>query len=572
MKARYGIAVLLALCSCSNGIFSDVFHDSEKALDEPDPAPVMVENSSMRAMWGDTDQRYNQEWMPEKPCLSFPYKVWKGEKAAAEAVLFSYRDLTNVTLTVSDLKCGKSVIPSSAFEVHFLGYVVGDTFNMGWYGQCAARKNGEWPTMKIADRLDDASPVSVKECNTQPVWVSVRVPSGTPVGIYEGTATINADGMEALELPVRLKVGSRELPPPAEWGYHLDYWQHFEEPAHYANAPVWSEAFYSYMRPLMKMLADGGQKCITCTISGVPSVSMVVKTRKADGSWTYDYTKFDTWVKLMMECGITEQIDCYGMIPWAYKFDYIDENTGAIVYLDCEPGSPEYAAYWTPFIKDFSSHLNQMGWYDKTYLAFDERAEVQLLAAFKVIKDADPDFKISHTGVYFDEVEKYADLICITFENAYPEGKVEERRSKGLKTTYYTCCGQRYPNQFLLSPIADNQWKIWATRAKGLDGYLNWAFDKWWGDNAASDGRTIAAPAGDRFIVYPDCRSSVRWEKTIEGIQDYEKTSILLSEWKKKHNNKKIKELESALKNFTFEQYEAVKPELAVRKAKLVLE
>ena len=105
----------------------------------------------------------------------------------------------------------------------------------------------------------------------------------------------------------------------------------------------------------------------------------------------------------------------------------------------------------------------------------------------------------------------------------------------------------------------------------GLDGYLHWAYNKW-GEDPLNDTRAIAAPAGDRFIVYPDCRSSVRFEKTIEGVQDYEKACILEAEWTESGNTDKLAKLRAALSRFTPEDIAANGAEPAVYQAKMVLE
>lgn len=35
---------------------------------------------------------------------------------------------------------------------------------------------------------------------------------------------------------------------------------------------------------------------------------------KKDGSWDYDYSIFDRFVRLAMECGIRKQINSYSMV------------------------------------------------------------------------------------------------------------------------------------------------------------------------------------------------------------------------------------------------------------------
>lgn len=50
----------------------------------------------------------------------------------------------------------------------------------------------------------------------------------------------------------------------------LDLWQNPFAVARYYQVPLWSQAHLDAMRPLMKMLADAGQKIITASIMHKP--------------------------------------------------------------------------------------------------------------------------------------------------------------------------------------------------------------------------------------------------------------------------------------------------------------
>ena len=87
---------------------------------------------------------------------------------------------------------------------------------------------------------------------------------------------------------------------------------------------------------------------------------MVFRMKKLDGSWEYDYTVFDKWVDFMMnDIGINDLISCYTMIPWALSFDYYDQATNRIQFIEAKPGDAAYADYWGSFLKDFSRHLRE---------------------------------------------------------------------------------------------------------------------------------------------------------------------------------------------------------------------
>ena len=56
--------------------------------------------------------------------------------------------------------------------------------------------------------------------------------------------------------------------------------------------------------------------------------------------------------------------------------------------------------------------------------------------------------------------------------------------------------------------------------------------------------------AGDSFLIYPGYRSSVRFERLVEGIQDAEKIRILREEYKANGNIEAAAELEKLVNTF----------------------
>ncbi|MFA7584269.1 MAG: DUF4091 domain-containing protein, partial [Proteiniphilum sp.] len=68
------------------------------------------------------------------------------------------------------------------------------------------------------------------------------------------------------------------------------------------------------------------------------------------------------------------------------------------------------------------------------------------------------------------------------------------------------------------------------TVAADLDGMLRWAYNSWV-ENPLTDSRFRTWPAGDTYMVYPDARSSIRFERLVEGIQDAEKIRILRKQY-----------------------------------------
>lgn len=513
---------------------------------------------------------------------AFNHSAWRGEKVFAQAVISSDAELKDVTVAVSDLRSGKSVIGSGNISVQFVSFVVSDLLDTTKFGQCSSREDkSKWGEVLVADVLDLKESMNIPTGRKQPVWMTVNVPSDAKPGKYTGRMTVSSSNAKARSLPVELVVSDHILPLAHDWTFHLDLWQNPYSVARYAGVPLWSEAHFEAMRPVMRMLAEAGQKSVTATIMNRPwngqtedaFGSMVTKIRRIDGTWLYDYTIFDRWVEFMFSLGIDRQINCYSMIPWALQFDYIDQATSSPATFQAAPGSEEYNEYWGAFIADFARHLKAKGWFEKTMIAMDERPLESMQAVLGLIRKVEPAFKISLAGNYHEPVIYDIVDFSETFsgKQEFPESAKAKRKELGLTTTFYTCCAEAHPNMFVISNPDEAAWLGWFAQAEGYDGYLRWAYNSWTLD-PLTDTRFRTWPAGDCFVVYPGGRGSVRFSKLVEGIQDFEKVRILRSRWQETGNEAKLGQLTGILKSFTSETVLAEGPTKALAAAKSFLD
>ena len=158
--------------------------------------------------------------------------------------------------------------------------------------------------------------------------------------------------------------------------------------------------------------------------------------------------------------------------------------------------------------------------------------------------------KISMAGNYHPEIESDIHDYCLDIfaYGAYTPELIARRRAEGKVSTYYTCCSAEYPNLFTFSAPADAEFIALEALAKGLDGYLRWAYNSWT-VTPEDDSRFTAWPAGDTYVIYPFSVSSIRWERLVQGIQQFEKYRILLAEAKAGGDESRVKELEELLQS-----------------------
>lgn len=528
--------------------------------------------------WGSTDMRYKKE--EPAPIVRLEKNMnltaWKGERVSAQLVVWTPETLSGLSFVVSDLTSGKETISKDNIRTGFVRYVMTDELNKDGKGACGYRNNADYDSTLVADPIDHvASTLVVPARATQGGWISVRVPQQAKAGKYAGTVMVKNGDSVLSELKLVVNVKNRTLPASTEWAFHLDLWQNPYAEARYYNVEPFSKEHFERMRPDMQNYVDAGGKVITASIMHKPwngqtydpFESMVTWLKKADGTWYFDYTVFDKWVEYMMSLGVKKQINCYSMVPWRLSFQYFDQASNSFKYLEAKPGEPAYAEFWGNMLASFASHLKEKGWFDITHISMDERPMKDMLATLEVIRKADKDFKVSLAGTYHDELVSELHDYCIAIGEKFPAEIIKARKEAGQVTTYYTCCTEPRPNTFTFSAPAEAEWLGWFAAKENLDGYLRWALNSWV-KNPLQDSRFTAWAAGDTYMIYPEGRSSIRFERLIEGIQSYEKIRILKEEFGRKGNKSAIKQIDKVLKSFNEYTLEEIPAAVVVSKAK----
>ncbi|MBP3289721.1 MAG: DUF4091 domain-containing protein [Alistipes sp.] len=481
--------------------------------------------------WSDKDLRYVRDEVPEREISqNMKLTCWRGERASAQIMLWSAEGADGVECKVSDLKSADAKLPGSIVQTRFVRYTITDEQTFSY------KKSGN--TFSAADMLDSLARFDMAPCSTRPVWVTFNIPQDAKAGVYSGKITISHQGCGKLKLPFELEVVDHTLAPVAEWSYHLDLWQHPSAVARAQGLEMWSDEHFEAMRPVMQLLANAGQKVITATLNKDPwnhqcydgYESMILWTLGKDGEWRYDYKVFDRWVEMMLGLGINKMINCYSMVPWNNELEYWDEAKGETITVKADPGTKIFKEIWTPFLKDFTSHLREKGWLSITNIAMDERSPKAMDAAAELLEQAAPElnFALADNHKSYKRYTMMRD-VCVAIHHPADHADIVMRREKGHNTTFYICCVPSYPNTFTNSEPFESELLGWYGVATDYDGMLRWAYNSW-PENPHLDSRYGNWMGGDTFLVYPYARSSVRFEMLIEGIEVAEKVRALRRE------------------------------------------
>ncbi len=484
--------------------------------------------------WGSSNERYgHHKFIPVDNKVKIEplqLKGWRGEMLNAQAVVQNLGqddELYELRLTRLIGKRTKRPLQMEKYELGYVDQVLADTFSA-----CGLHELERYGRFPQADRIVLKSKFLLPRGEQRGVWLSLYTQAEAEQDIYRGAIEVFRSGKLYKRLPLEVELLSQQLSKPKDWGFHLDFWQNPYSVARWHRVELWSDAHLDAMRPYMVRLAQSGQKVITATIIDRPwdgqtqdaYGSMIKWHKRKDGSWYYDYSIFDRWVNFMISCGITKEITCFSMIPWRLSFAYEDEETSSTKEWQSKPGEALYEERWGHFLRDFSRHLAERGWLDRTAISMDERSLEHMQAAIAIIKKYAPKMQISMAGNYHPEIEKDLSDYCVDLMSPtqYSPEVVDRRRSEGKISTYYTCCSSPHLNTFTFSPLDDASFIPWYALKKGYNGYLRWAYNSWTID-PIYDSRFRAWSSGDTYIVYPENYPSLRWQKLVEGIQQFEK-------------------------------------------------
>lgn len=342
---------------------------------------------------------------------------------------------------------------------------------------------------------------------------------------------------------LHVKVIDRVLPPPSEWTYLLDLWQHPWAIARVHKVKPFSKKFWKVARPVYETLSTAGQKFITATIVNEAwnhqcydaYGSMVRYIKCADGSVKFDYDVFDKYIEFAKSCGIGPYIACYSVCPWGNVHSYEDEK-GHVHQITAPVGSKAHEEYWGPFLSDFAKHLKEKGWFEDTYIAMDERAPNEIKGITEMVRKYAPGIKISLAGNRPLSDFKDSQFECYSqyIENVDKEffEEVNRRKEKGLfLTSYYVCSSPVSPNTFYCSKQDEAFWLGYYPVTCGMDGFLRWAWNSW-GKNPDEDGTFMArifVRQGNFSLCYPDGSPSWRFLILRRGIVAAEKQKVMKS-------------------------------------------
>jgi len=444
---------------------------------------------------------------------------------------------------------------------------------------------------KVAEALAATDTVRLQPKVHSAVLCDVQAAPTAQPGRYRGTLEV-AWGTQTFSRPLELEVFPVQLPDDSLFG-SSHWFSELPQELTGAKAPKpWSEEHWALIERFAKQLHAMGDTAVHTVLLAGPD-PMIRTTRQHDGSYTFDFTRFDRWVKTFLAAGYTT-IDGASLAGghWVMPPDVhaTDEATGTPLRLfrpwhgqkELRPMRKKYGwpksrdefvkskiyrrsvtecgQFFTQFFIQLYAHLKANNWVSVYRQGLiDEPRTVQDYAYLSGlcrkhmpgVKTADA---IHAYGV--DDYEAFSPHVDLwIMEMAIlrqPKSRkiIAERRKLGLRTGVYILGkATPWPNRLLDRPLIDNRAQPWLMQLYGADYYIHWAANRYRGvtdpythsigpTGPLSGGKTSTDkghPPGNNWLFYPGpngLRPSLRVIAFRDGALDYALLTMLAEKGK----------------------------------------
>jgi len=381
-------------------------------------------------------------------------------------------------------------IPLEAIKIHPVGCVDLPKDIKGINGR-PIKPAGIWPDPIMQMDSYDCEPNKL-----QSFWLDVHTAADQRPGLFKGTIEILPANSHPLKLNLQVKVWDFKIP--THNTLRVDYWFHDYEIRGYYGKGIGLDLveFKKYARFLesYRLSIPVG---FLMSWPWHPWERYIRATRELDGTYSFDFTLMDKYVKVMVEHGLNVfeigLSSCERIRTWFptekkrikrayYQFIYYDKKTDKTIHKEEPFTKEESEKLYFQLLKELYNHLRKQDWFDfnkitVTYFGFDEcqpKGEKfeRMKYIHRKVKEVLPD--VPRTFAMNTLAEKafqgYVDIWIPVIERVTKE-QVNRFKSRGEGVWWYTMGYPQWPDYFINQDGIDHRiipWLNWKFKVDGM--------------------------------------------------------------------------------------------------------
>ena len=383
---------------------------------------------------------------------------------------------------------------------------------------------------------DDKMPVVAGR--THGVVIEFTPTPNTKPGRYEGELRV-ALGDDQAVVPFAFRVHHTALPDPLP--LQSVHWL-WPEPVNLTNGEVpewWSERHWQLLEIAGKQLRRFGDDTVWTPLINFEE-PLIQITRRRDGTYRFDYSRFDRWAKLFFGLGFRQLAGRHIVNLGSGSFVF-DEATGTRQPLLEDPKDREaWLAFVPTFYDSLHAHLKKRGWLDK-YIQhqYDEPKDAALYKQLTAlarkhlpgVRTADA---LNNRATHFTPFVDIAVFSLLQLNKHQTIAAKRNAEGKGVWLYHCTSPYPPYPNRHIDSHLTESRLYPWLAYKLGADGFLFWAANGYRGADEyktslgpfppPKNNQNPGHPPGDNWFYYRSptgLRPSIRIVSFREGLIDY---------------------------------------------------
>jgi Glycoside hydrolase 123, catalytic domain/Glycoside hydrolase 123 N-terminal domain len=463
-------------------------------------------------------------------------------------------DLHNVTVAAGPLVSRKAAKHGARIQVNLtlVGYVLTHADDRRPWGK--ATKIGWWPDPLLPNR-----PFDVTAGQTQPVWVTVFAPAGTPPGIYTGKLAVTLGGHRVAQRSYHVEVFNVTLPgkqvlrnaafmPSGNLEAQYKVPGGINSKAFLRLYERWERfAYQHHLGPAFDMLMGWNQtglrKPLEAGSLGPTPDMLDSKFGPASHvtwpvQWSpkgYDFSTAEQLMNTALPYGLERF--CIAIFGRGQTWQQQDPRTHAAM---------------AKFLRAYVAVLKKRGLDKYAYVYNADEPGPRMWPTVKknyeFVKSVDPQLK---TWLCLNNVKGVRALDGFTdmwdvYVRQFDQSGVEQNLKAGQPVIWGVCVyPHEHPNLFIEYPAMDARIMGWLTYAYHVTGFEYWGLNQWGPNTGRKDwasfdkGTTHTSwqrtkwPLGDGWLLYPgphgEPLSSVRFENVRDGFEDAELLLMLNS-------------------------------------------